>query len=360
MPALSEPAFFSRLKEARRVLIAGAGGGFDVYAGLPLALALLGQGKQVHLASLSFANLHALDRGDWVGEDLAAVHAGSASYADYFPERALAQWLGQRADLGLAPVVYAFPKVGVQPLRAAYRALLAYLGGTDAIVLVDGGTDILLRGDESALGTPEEDVTSLAAVHGLTGAEAPRRVVACLGFGIDSYHGVNHALVLENLAALRRAGAYLGAFDIPAGSREEAAYLDAVAHAQAATPSRPSIVNGQIAAALRGEFGDVQFTRRTAGSELFVNPLMSVYFTVDLDALAGMNQYLERIEDTVLMRQVSALIETFRYDLPARRPPRQYPHLAPPRVTLAVAAAACGSAAAPRRRPPRAPAWPAP
>jgi hypothetical protein len=326
MPTLSEPAFFSRLKPARRVLIAGAGGGFDVYAGLPLAVALHGEGKQVHLANLSFARLDALGLSDWIDQGVAAVHAGSASSADYFPERSLAEWLGQNADLGLEPVVYAFPKVGVQPLRAAYRSLLAHLGGIDAIVLVDGGTDILLRGDESSLGTPEEDATSLAAVHGLTGEEAPQRIVACLGFGIDSYHGVNHALVLENLAALRRDGAYLGAFDIPAGSREEAAYLDAVAHARAATPRRPSIVNGQIAAALRGEFGDVQFTSRSAGSELFVNPLMSVYFTVDLDALAGINQYLERIEDTVLMRQVSGLIEAFRYDLPKRRPPRQYPH----------------------------------
>jgi hypothetical protein len=324
--SLGEPPFFTRLKPTRRILIAGAGGGFDVYAGLPLAIALSAQGKQVHLASLSFANLDALALTDWVDQDVAGVHAGSASYADYFPERALAEWLGEHGDLGMKPVVYAFPKLGVQPLRAAYRSLLAYLGGVDAIVLVDGGTDILLRGDESSLGTPEEDITSLAAVHGLSGAEVPQRLIACLGFGIDSYHGVNHALVLENLAALRRDGAYLGAFDIPVGSREEAAYLDAVARAQAATPSRPSIVNGQIAAALRGEFGDVRFTRRTAGSELFVNPLMSVYFTVDLDGLARANQYLDRIEDTVLLRQVSARIEVFREELPKRRPPRQYPH----------------------------------
>jgi hypothetical protein len=324
--SLSEPAFFTRLKKADRILIAGAGGGFDIYAGLPLAVALRAQGKQVHLANLSFANLEALVLADWIGQDVAGVHAGSASYVDYFPERALADWLGQHPDLGLAPVVYAFPKVGVQSLRAAYRTLLAHVGGVDAVVLVDGGTDILLRGDESALGTPEEDITSLAAVHGLSEEEAPQRIVACLGFGIDYYHGVNHALVLENLAALRRDGAYLGAFDIPAGSREEAAYLDAVAHAQAATPGRPSIVNGQIAAALRGEFGDAQFTRRTAGSDLFVNPLMSVYFTVDLDGLAAANQYLARIEDTVLMRQVRARIEVFREELPKRRPPRQYPH----------------------------------
>ncbi|HEX7164216.1 MAG TPA: hypothetical protein VF223_23610 [Trebonia sp.] len=167
MLSLSEPAFFSRLKQADRILIAGAGGGFDVYAGLPLAVALRAQGKRVHLANLSFANLDALDLADWIGQDVVGVHAGSASYADYFPERALTDWLGQHPDLGLAPVVYAFPKVGVQSLRAAYRALLAHLGGVDAVVLVDGGTDILLRGDESSLGTPEEDITSLAAVHGL-------------------------------------------------------------------------------------------------------------------------------------------------------------------------------------------------
>ena len=207
MFTLAEPPFFTRLKAARRVLIAGAGGGFDVYAGLPLAVALRAQGKEVHLASLSFANLDALDLDDWLEPDVAAVRPGSARHEGYFPERALAQWLGSHPDLGLGPAVYAFRKTGVQPLRSAYRALLRHLGGADAVVLVDGGTDILLRGDESSLGTPEEDMTSLAAVHGLSDAEAPARLVACLGFGIDAYHGVNHALVLRTS---RRCGTTAG------------------------------------------------------------------------------------------------------------------------------------------------------
>jgi hypothetical protein len=33
----------------------------------------------------------------------------------------------------------------------------------DALVLVDGGTDILVRDDETGLATPVEDITSLAA-----------------------------------------------------------------------------------------------------------------------------------------------------------------------------------------------------
>lgn len=60
MRSLHEPVLFTRLREAQRVLVAGAGGGFDIYAGLPLALALRASGKDVHLANLSFADLHGL------------------------------------------------------------------------------------------------------------------------------------------------------------------------------------------------------------------------------------------------------------------------------------------------------------
>jgi hypothetical protein len=167
-----------------------------------------------------------------------------------------------------------------------------------------------------------EDITSLAAVAGL---DIPVKLVTCLGFGIDSYHGVNHTQVLENLAALDRDGGYLGALSIPGASREAALYRDAVADAQAATPLRPSIVNGQIAAATRDAFGDVQFTRRTSGSTLFVNPLMAIYFTVDLDKLAARCLYLDRIEDTHGMRQVATRIEAFRNEI-ATRIPRAFPH----------------------------------
>jgi hypothetical protein len=319
--SLTEPPFFTRLRDARRVLVAGAGGGFDVYAGLPLALALRSAGKEVHLANLSFADLYGLDTDVWLEPDVAAIGPDTAARGDYFPERTLARWLeGQ----GLPATVYAFPQTGVRLLRAAYRALVDHLGGVDAVVLVDGGTDILMRGDEHGLGTPEEDMASLAAVNALE--EIPQRLVACLGFGVDAHHGVNHSLVLENLAALDRDGAYLGTFSLPRESREGALYLDAVTHAQRSTPEYPSIVNGSVAAAVRGDFGDVRFTQRTKDSELFINPLMSLYFCVDAPGLARHNLYLDRLENTALMRQISSVIEDFRAGLTRQRPPRAYPH----------------------------------
>ncbi|GAA0936443.1 DUF1152 domain-containing protein [Virgisporangium aurantiacum] len=317
--SLAAPPLFTALAPARSVLIAGAGGGFDVYAGLPLALALWHSGVQVHLANLSFSELELVDRQAWVADNVVAVEPHTASPDWYFPEGTLSRWL---AAHDLPSTVYAFPPLGVQPLRAAYRHLSERLS-IDAVVLVDGGTDILLRGDESNLGTPVEDITSVAAVAGL---DVPVKLVTCLGFGIDAHDGVNHVEVLENLAALDRDGGYLGALSVPGASREAALYRDAVADAQAGTPTRPSIVQGQIAAATSGAFGDVQFTRRTSGTALFVNPLMAIYFTVDLAKLAARCLYLDRIENTHGRRQVIGRIQAFRDELPTTGIPRAFPH----------------------------------
>jgi hypothetical protein len=316
--SLATPPLLAALSSSRSVLLAGAGGGFDVYAALPLAISLWDRGVTVHLANLSFTQLELLPLEAWAAPDLAAIRPDTAGPDDYFPERTLSRWLKFK---DLPSLVYAFPRTGVQPLRAAYQHLVDE-HAIDAIVLVDGGTDILMRGDETGLGTPAEDMTSLAAAAGV---DVPTRLVTCLGFGIDSFHGVVHTQVLENLAALDRDGAYLGALSIPGTSPEATLYRDAVADAQASTPIRPSIVQGQIAAATRGAFGDEQFTTRTKGSSLFVNPLMAIYFTVDLPALAARNLYLNRLEQTVGMNQVALRIESFRGEINPRIP-RAFPH----------------------------------
>ena len=51
--------FFESLESSKRILLAGAGGGFDIFCGLPLFFALRNAGKEVHLASLSFSALSA-------------------------------------------------------------------------------------------------------------------------------------------------------------------------------------------------------------------------------------------------------------------------------------------------------------
>jgi len=299
MATLRDIPLFTALADSKRILIAGAGGGFDVYGGLPLAFALRAAGVEAFLANQSFSPLNLLPLDDWLVPDVAVITPTTDDVSEYFPERTLACWLERNAQ---PSTVYAFPQTGVQPLREAYTALVDALG-LDAIILVDGGTDILMRGDEDGLGTPAEDMTSLAAVAGQ--GNIPVKLVVSIGFGIDAYHGVNHVQVLENLADLETDGAYLGAFSLPRASQEGQLYLDAVAHAQQATPIRPSIVHGQIAAAMTGVSGDVHVTERTRESRLFVNPLMAMYFAVTVEGLAGRHRYLDRLEQTTTIGQVS-------------------------------------------------------
>ena len=136
-------------------------------------------------------------------------------------------------------------------------------------------------------------MSSLAAVSKLHGIEG---FVASIGFGIDAFHGVCHSLVLENIASLTRKGGYLGAFSVTPDSAEGRAYLDAVDRAQQQTSLLPSIVNGSIAAAIEGQFGDVRLSKRTAPGDLFINPLMGIYFTFNLQTVARQSLYLDRLE----------------------------------------------------------------
>lgn len=307
----------SSLLAAQSVLIAGAGGGFDIYAGIPLFEALSRKGINVTLANLSFSRLQATSVAPAV-PGLYKVDASTKLDVPYFPEGVLSRFYESR---GRQVPIYAFEKTGVVPLRKCYEYIVER-EHIDAVVLVDGGTDILMRGDEAGLGTPEEDMTSLAAVSKL---DVPTKLVYCLGFGIDSYHGVCHAHFLENVAALSKTGAFLGTQSLLASMPEAELYLDAVRYSEIHMASHPSIVNTSIASALEGAFGDVHRTERTRTSELFINPLMSMYWGFELAGLVDHNLYLDALEATETVWDVQLAIEAYRAGL-ALRDRQAIPH----------------------------------
>jgi hypothetical protein len=306
--------FFTELQGARRVLLAGAGGGYDVFCGLPLYHALRGAGKEVFLANLSFTPLGAL-AGRRPAPAVLAVTADTEGppFINYFPEGYLCQWFRR---LGEELTVYCFERTGVGPLREAYRAVAGELG-VDTVVLVDGGTDSLMRGDEPGLGTPHEDVASIAAVDDLAVA---RKLLVCLGFGVDAYHGVCHYYFLEAVAELTRAGSFLGAFSLLADMPEAVRYAQAAAAVHNAMPQHPSIVTSSILSALEGRHGDHHATPRTAGSTLWINPLMTLYWAFRLDAVARRVLYREAMKKTETWAEVNRVIVEHL----ARCPPRPW------------------------------------
>lgn len=281
-----------------------------MFAAVPLLTALRARGQQVSLANLSFTNLAEV-HGRKLTPHLVEVTAHTSGPDLYFPERSLAQWLARR---GNPTSVFAFDKTGVEPLREGYEVLHRELG-FDALVLVDGGTDILMRGDEAGLGTPAEDFSSVAAASAL---QLPVKWVMCVGFGIDTFHGVCHAHFLENVAGLSREGAYLGTAALVPGMPETEAYRDAVEHLMANGKYSSSIVNLSIVSAIDGDFGDVHRTQRTSQSELFINPLMALCWGFELDTVARRCLYLPELIGTQTAFDVTLRIEAFRERTKAR------------------------------------------
>lgn len=296
-----------RLPSAKRVLLAGCGGGYDILGAIPLLHALTARGIHVELASLSFCYLNGLDGAaqDPGIPNLYGVPGSAATERAYCPEAWLARWLD--AERGGTHVVWSFDKTGVRPLAHAYRALIDRLG-IDAIILIDGGIDAVLRGDETSLGTPSEDLASLAAATQL-GVPV---LLACVGLSAELRDGISHAQVFERFAELTRAGAYLGAAALVPGHAATEAYLRAVASVFAGQQDQKrSHVHDVITRSVRGEFG------ATAPS-VWLSPLASMYWLFDAAEVARGHLFLEGLRGTDSIWEVAARVEAARKQLTIR------------------------------------------
>ena len=303
---IDQNPLFAELEPHTNILLAGAGGGFDIFSGLPLYFRLRELGHEVWLANYSFSDLD-------VNSLQPMQEVTSESYnLDYFPEKYLCEWLD--ANIDHCSSVFAFGRTGVQPLKEAYQELVEE-HEIEAVVMVDGGTDSLMRGDEQGLGTPTEDLTSIAAVHAL---DVESKLLVCLGFGVDTFHGVCHHYFLEAVAELTRSGNFLGVFSLLAETEEARMLEEAAEYVFGKMPQHKSIVISSILAALQGKFGDVHSTERTTGSELYINPMMSLYWSFRLDAVAERCLYLDRIAQTNCIEEVGRAIQSFRFEVQAR------------------------------------------
>jgi len=151
-------AVFNKIKDKKNILIAGMGGGFDVYGGLPLYHYLKKIGKRPILANYSFTNLAKLDES-FEFKQLNNFVIGTKGVfnedsVNYFPEGHLARWMNEKKKLD--ETVWMFPKVGPKYLNMGYKKLIDNFN-IDFIFLIDGGVDSLMTGDEEGFGTIPED-----------------------------------------------------------------------------------------------------------------------------------------------------------------------------------------------------------
>jgi len=312
------PPLLQELSTANRVLIAGAGGGFDIFSGVPLALHLMSCGREVVLGNLSFTDLDAVDC-EVIHPDAFLITPETVDQP-YFPEKFLVDWLALRG-MRQIPVIAFSQEIGVVARTEAFRAVIARFD-IDAVVLVDGGTDSLIFGDEPRLGTVVEDASSCVAVEQL-GLE--RSFLVCLGFGIDHFHGVNHRSFLENVATMIRDGGFLGSFSLTREQAEGEALLDLIEYANQRMPGHPSIVCNSIASALRGEFGNFHATHRTKGQELFINPLMTQYWCFRLRNVVARMLFADAIRRSTSVKEIVREIDSVHARNSELRPDKPIP-----------------------------------
>ncbi|BBL75549.1 DUF1152 domain-containing protein [Methylomagnum ishizawai] len=308
--------FFDALSDSKSILIAGAGGGFDVASGIPIYLYLRKLGKPVVLANLSFTALPSTDSE----EICPGTYRITQESRDipYFPEKFILEWLSTRGE---NPDIYACSnKLGVIPLGHAY-SVITQKYGIDTLILVDGGTDSLMFGDEVGVGTIVEDACSIIAA-----AKVPiaHRYLVATGFGVDYFHDLNHHACLENIATLTRDGAYLGAIALTQDMDEGRDYLELVEYLNQRLPGYMSIVANSIASAIRGEFGNFHVTPRTKGSELFINPFMGLFWFFQLRGVAARIAFASKIDTSETMHEVAQGFRLFRA-MTTRRTPKNIP-----------------------------------
>jgi len=286
---------FHQLSSCKNLLIAGMGGGFDIFCGLPIYFELKKRGINAHLANFSFSDIENVDFGIRLTKTLVGITPKPERIFPYFPEFHLVNWFKEKRNEELT--IWCFHKTGAAPLSENYRILCEHLG-IDGILLVDGGVDSLVRGDEAELGTAIEDLTSLFAVNQLS--HISTRLLACIGFGAE--RDLTHTHIFENIASLTQEGGFLGSCSLTPQMDSCQAYDEAVTYVQNKDFQDPSVINSSILSAVRGQYGDYHLTEKTKNSRLWISPLMSIYWFFDFDCVVKQNMLLPEIEGTMLFR----------------------------------------------------------
>ncbi len=305
-----------QLESAKNILIAGAGGGFDVFAGLPIYFALRELGKTVHLANFSFTDLEItayVSKTEKIIPDLLLGALGSVEIPlPYCPEAYLAQWFHEvRGD---TVTVWMFANTGAVPLTDAYQTLVEHLA-IDAIVLVDGGVDSIMRGDEAGAGTIVEDTLSLIAVEPLA---VPVKLLACIGFGTEVEEAVCHYSALENMAGLIKADAFYGSCALVKQMDAFQQFEAACRYVWEQPKHTSSHITTRVIPAVHGEFGNFQMYKHKFPTPILVSPLMLQYWFFDARTVIARNLLRDPLRTTRTKHEAMQRAAYFMSLTPAR------------------------------------------
>jgi hypothetical protein len=269
-------SFDKRVARARRALVLGIGGGGDVTGSLAVARRCEELGTPFVLGGVAWERLPTdpkpgprpvgeIRDGDPLGKHAVLARAETATVdGARFSESHV-------ADLLHNPTVLIDITGGAKGAAEGVAAAAGLLG-CDLVVYVDVGGDAIASGSEPGLASPLCDAVMLAAALRL----APRLdgAAAVIGAGCDGE--LAPAEVLERVAALAAAGAWIGASSVTPLVAEEVERMALAAGSEASL---------QVARCARGELGEAEIRRGRRRVPL--GPVGALGFYFDLELAAG-------------------------------------------------------------------------
>jgi hypothetical protein len=299
---------FTKLLLAKNILLVGMGGGYDIFCGMPIYYELRKAGKNVILGNLTTSQLPKNTEGEQLNPNLIGIGQTNSGFLKRLSfaktekpinacEQHLVEFLANHYSD--KPAIWCFQRTGVQPMLKSYQQLIQKYE-IDTVVLIDGGVDSLIKGDENQQGTLIEDILSIAAVHALKKVD---KYLICLGFGTE--RDIFYGDILENIAALTKIKAFLGSCALFQGMDCYDFYEKSVLFAQNHKDAvGTSVVNSSVIAAARGEYGNVHLIPKTYDSLLWINPLMNLFWCFDLDKVATWNLVIPFLKETQTFEDV--------------------------------------------------------
>jgi hypothetical protein len=172
---------------------------------------------------------------------------------------------------------------GVMPIKNLLQVKIDQ-DHAQTLIVVDGGVDSLMTGDEKDGGTLLEDSVTLAAASQLN---VPHKILVCMGFGTETEEGLCHYRALENIATYTADGGFLGCCALTPKMEAFQTYRKCCEASWEG--KRKSHIHTRIIPAVMGQFGKPTLydgvDARVAGTETgdgFTTPLMTIIWFFDL------------------------------------------------------------------------------
>ena len=137
-----------------------------------------------------------------------------------------------------------------------------------------------------------EDTLSLAAVKNV---DVKNKLLTCVGFGTEN--NLCHYLALENMANITKQGGFYGSCSLVSFMDSFQQYKQVCEHTWNQPGHKKLNIQTRIIPAAEGEFGDYHIFPNEKTADVFVSPLMSVYWFFNAEAVIYNNVIIPIIEE---------------------------------------------------------------